>query len=156
MAAGVAILFLGLLLSPVLGAATGADADLPSGGIGEAWLKMLGTLLLVVGLIVFVFYVAKRLRLAPLPGGKEVRMRLLGTLHLAPKRSVALVEVSGEWLVLGVGTESISLLSKLDRAHAAEGCGGPSGSERPSFEGLLRNRLFGSRGSSKGEGHEGA
>lgn len=128
--------------------------DLSGGGMGEASVKMFGTLLLVVGLIVLIFYLMKRFRLTPFPGGRETRMRLHGTLPLGPRRQIALVEVCGQWLVLGVGTETISLLSRVDPPSGLEGRSAGQSSDGPSFEGVL-GRLFGSRGREKGAGHEG-
>ena len=42
-------------------------------------------------------------------------MKNLATLSLAPKRSLALVEICDQWLLVGVGTENISLISKIDK-----------------------------------------
>lgn len=144
-----------LLPDRAFAAGTAAEGNLALGGMGEASIKMFGTLLLVVGVIVLVFYIMKRFRLVPFQGGKEARMRLLGTLHLAPKRLVALVEVCGEWLVLGVGTESISLLSKVDPSAATEGNTAGGSADGLSFEGALRKRLFGSGAQQKGKSHGG-
>lgn len=42
-------------------------------------------------------------------------MRILGTLNLAPKRAIALIEIYNQWLIVGIGTENVTLISKLDR-----------------------------------------
>ena len=76
---------------------------------------MVGSLILILGLIIFLFYLARRLRLSPLTNSKVPVMRILGTLNLAPKRAIALVEICDEWLVVGIGTENVTLISKLDR-----------------------------------------
>lgn len=80
---------------------------------GTAALKASGSLLLVVGLIICLFFLVRRFRFGGLPYNGHPRMRLLGKLHLAPKRAIALVEVEDQWLVLGVGTESVTLISTL-------------------------------------------
>ena len=41
-------------------------------------------------------------------------MRILGMLQLAPKRAIALVEVCDQWLIVGVGTENVTLISKIE------------------------------------------
>ena len=61
------------------------------------------------------FFLLKRFRLNPLPNGKIPVMRTIGTLNLAPKRAIALVEVGDQWLVVGIGTENVTLISKVDR-----------------------------------------
>jgi flagellar protein FliO/FliZ len=88
---------------------------------GTAALKASGSLLLVVGLIICLLFLVKRLRFGGLPHSGYPRMRLLGRLHLAPKRAIALVEVEDQWLVLGVGTESVSLISRVARPPESDG-----------------------------------
>ncbi len=66
-------------------------------------------------------------------------MRVLSSLSIAPKRSIALVEIRDEWLVVGVGTDSVTLLTRMDRpeeAPAAETSGTPASQ---SFRTLLGN-----------------
>jgi flagellar biogenesis protein FliO len=46
-------------------------------------------------------------------------MNIISTLALAPKRSLAIVEVCNEWLLLGVGAENISILSRYDKPEEA-------------------------------------
>jgi flagellar protein FliO/FliZ len=79
-----------------------------------ATIKMLASLILIIGLILCVFYFLKRFRGIGRMAVSGPRIRLIGSLTLAPKRSVAVVEVEGQWLVLGIGTESITLLSTLN------------------------------------------
>ena len=78
-------------------------------------MKMIGSLLLILGLIVCLFYLLKRLRLSPLSGNTIPHMRVLGTLNLAPRRRIVMVEIYDQWLLLGIGSESVTLVSKLDR-----------------------------------------
>lgn len=89
--------------------------------LGGMSLKMFGSLLAVLGLIMLLFYAAKRLRLRSFSHSSHIpEMRLLGTLSIAPKRTLALVEFSGQWLIVGVGGESVSLILQMDRPPAAE------------------------------------
>lgn len=84
-------------------------------------MRMFGSLMVVLGLIMLLFYLAKRLRLKTFSRSSPIpEMRLLGTLSLAPKRALALVEFSGQWLIVGVGAESVSLLLKMERVPGAE------------------------------------
>jgi len=86
-----------------------------TGELGNITLKMVGSLVFIIGLILLFVYLLKRFRLGPLSLNRSPVFRLLGSLNLAPKRSIALVEIHNQWLVLGVGTERVTLLSKMDR-----------------------------------------
>jgi flagellar biosynthetic protein FliO len=77
---------------------------------------MFGSLLVVVGLILLLFYLSRRLRLRGSSHSSHIpQMRLLGTLNIAPKRALALVEFSDKWLIVGIGAENISLITTMDR-----------------------------------------
>jgi flagellar biogenesis protein FliO len=79
-----------------------------------ASIKMAGSLVLISGIIIGLFYMLKRIRWYLPPNDKKIQMHLLSMLHLAPKRAVALVQIRDQWLVLGVGTESVTFITKLD------------------------------------------
>ena len=83
----------------------------------ELWpssLKMLSTLALVLGLMFLLFYAFKKLVLKNSLFGKYNKMvNVLSTGFLGPKKSIALVEVAGEVLVLGISNDHISLLSNI-------------------------------------------
>ena len=76
-------------------------------------LRMVTTLSLVLGLIFLLFFGFKKyvLKNSAFGGGKLVQV--LSTNFLAPKKNIALVEVAGEILVLGVSDQSISLLTSI-------------------------------------------
>ena len=105
----------------------------------ELWpssLKMLSTLALVLGMMFLLFYAFKKLVLKNSLFGKYNKMvNVLSTGFLGPKKSIALVEVAGEVLVLGISNDHISLLSniqdseKIDRIKS----GDLSGSSRDSL-----------------------
>lgn len=86
----------------------------PTADMTAATFKMLASLALIVGLIILVFYLLRRFRAL----GAEYRgapsMKIIASLSVAPKRSVTVVEIGEKWLVLGVGTESINLLSTME------------------------------------------
>ncbi|MFO7783475.1 MAG: flagellar biosynthetic protein FliO [Desulfatiglandales bacterium] len=105
-------------------------------------LKTAGSLLLILGLIICLFYVLKRVRFGSAAAPGLSRMRVLTTLSLAPKRSIAIVEVLNEWLVVGVGTDSITLLTRIDRPeelHGAETAGNNKAED--SFGSLLMSKI---------------
>lgn len=47
--------------------------------------------------------------------GKYPLMKNLSMISLGPKKSLALIEVCEQWLLVGVGTDNISLISKIDK-----------------------------------------
>lgn len=85
-----------------------------SADFGVASIKMAGSLIFISCLIICLFFLIKRIRWNSMAGDKNVQMRLLSMLHLAPKRAIALIEIRGQWLIIGIGTESVTFLSKMD------------------------------------------
>ena len=102
--------------------------------------RMIGSLILIIGIIVGAYLFMKRFRIGGVAGGGGPSMRILGTLSLAPKRAVALVEVGDQWLVLGVGTENVSLLSKMERPLEQEGISSDHEARPGSFLAVLRGK----------------
>ena len=95
-------------------------------GFLAATIKMIVIFILITFLIFLLVYLLKRFRLKSLSIKGVPQIRLVNILNLAPKKSVALVEVSGEWLVLGLGAESVTLLTKLAHPPGVEEQGGVS------------------------------
>ena len=81
---------------------------------------MVTTLSLVLGLIFLLFFGFKKyvLKNTAFGGGKLVQV--LSTSFLAPKKNIALVEVAGEILVLGVSDQNISLLTSIREPERIE------------------------------------
>ena len=113
---------------------------------GSVSLKMAGSLILVLGLIIGLYYLFKRLRPGSLSFNNYPEMRLIGTLNLAPKKSIALIEICDQWLVVGIGAENVTLISKLDRTPDINDTDTlPTGNEGR-FHSLLQNRFPWQRG----------
>jgi flagellar biogenesis protein FliO len=72
-------------------------------------------LMVIFALMTLFFFIIRRVKGGKFSKGKPSVMKNLATLHLAPKRSLALVEVCGHWLLVGVGSENVSLISKIDK-----------------------------------------
>ena len=88
---------------------TGKPMELvPSG------LKMISMFALVLGLMFLIFFGFKKyvLKNTAFGGGNKL-VNVLGTWFLGPKKNIALVEVAGEVLVLGISQDSITLLSSI-------------------------------------------
>ena len=107
---------------------------------GSLSLKMAGSLLLILGLIISLFYVLKRLRFSSLSLKKYPEMRLLGSLNLAPKRAIALIEVCDQWLIVGIGTENVTLISRFDRPPETSNLDAGTPGNEKSFHSFLQNR----------------
>ncbi len=76
----------------------------------SAFVKLLGVLLLIVGLSV-IFRRWQHLG----PNGKLVRqMRLLETVRLSPKQSLHIVSIGGQKLLIGATDQNISLISHVE------------------------------------------
>ena len=101
---------------------------------------MIGSLILIIGIIVGAYLFMKRFRIGGSASGGGLSMRILGTLNLAPKRAVALVEIGDQWLVLGVGTENVSLLSKMERPLKQEEVSSEHVAQPGSFLDVLRGK----------------
>ena len=78
-------------------------------------IKLAISLLVIFFLMILFFFILKRLKGGPFSIRNFPAMKNIATLSLAPKRSLALVEVCDQWLLVGVGTENISLISKIDK-----------------------------------------
>ena len=76
--------------------------------------KMFYMLLIVLGMMFSALYLFKRfVWKGNLFAGTEKAVNVLSTGYLGPKKSIALVEVAGEVLVLGIANDNISLLSNI-------------------------------------------
>ena len=83
--------------------------DLMSSGI-----TMFSMLTVVLAFMFFVFFLFKKFVLKNgLLGGRGNLINVLGTGMIAPRKTVALIEVAGEILVLGVSNDHIALLSTI-------------------------------------------
>ncbi len=76
---------------------------------------------LVLALMFLVFFVFKKYVLKnTIFGGNEKFVRVLGTGFLGPKKSIVMVEVAGEVLVLGISNDNISLLTQIQDKEKIE------------------------------------
>ncbi|MBN1847730.1 MAG: flagellar biosynthetic protein FliO [Deltaproteobacteria bacterium] len=81
---------------------------------GIASIKMVGSLVLISCLIIGLFYLLRRFRWHSIGNQQNIRMYLLGLLQLAPKRAIALVQICDQWIVVGIGTETVTLITKIE------------------------------------------
>ncbi len=93
--------------------------------MGSGLLRMLWALLVVIGVILIIFgLVRKRFGLGRMQPGT---IKVLELRHIMPKTTLALVEVRGKIMLLGIGADRINLLADYPE----------NGSEKPDFDALL-------------------
>lgn len=85
-------------------------------GFTSSVIKMVTALGIVLSLLFAIVYLAKKY-LGNRIGlkGQEQKIRVVTSTYLGPKKSIALVEVAGEKIVVGVTATHISMLTKVGR-----------------------------------------
>ena len=84
------------------------DLNLLSTGLRTA-----AMLFLVLGLLVLVLYLMKRMPFLKRGTQGDALIKVLSSLHLSPKERLELIEISGEKIVLGITPGNITLLTKI-------------------------------------------
>ena len=83
--------------------------------------KTIGSLFLVLGLIVMLIFFLKKLRLhSPFSNARSGMMKVISHQTLLPKRALYLVKVVDKFLVLGVTSSEISLITELENGLEAD------------------------------------
>ena len=77
-------------------------------------IKMLSALGIVLGGMFVLFYFMKRYLKRNAIGSTEKLIKVLASSYIGVKKSIALVEVPGAVLVVGITHDNISLLSKIE------------------------------------------
>jgi flagellar protein FliO/FliZ len=88
------------------------------GSMAGAVLQMIASLAVVIGIIYLLYYVSNRW-FKGIGGGKTDagHIRIVETRHLAPKKSLMIIEVAGEYLLLDNGSEGMRLIKKLENGN---------------------------------------
>ena len=77
-------------------------------------LKMITALVIVLGALFIVFYFLKRILKRDVGGSSEKLIRVLSSTYIGVKKTISLIEVPGSILVLGVTSDNICLLAKIE------------------------------------------
>jgi flagellar protein FliO/FliZ len=77
-------------------------------------LKMLASLVIVLGGMFVASYFMKRVLNRNVPGSGDKVIRVLANTYIGVKKSISLVEIPGALLVIGISNDKISLLSKIE------------------------------------------
>ena len=83
-------------------------------------LQMLMALGIVLGGLLGVFYLLKRYLKRDSGGSKGQLIRVIASQYIGIKKNIALVEVPGTILVLGISNDKISLLTKIEDKEVLE------------------------------------
>jgi flagellar protein FliO/FliZ len=127
-----------LLFLPVL---VGAE-ELPASGGGNysffaSFFQMIAALAIVIGLILVTYFAATRLmRGIPALSSANRHIRLLEVRSMGPRKSLMLIEVGGEYLLLSSTEEHLSLIKQIEMLEEIEVIDEPP--QRPSFMSLLK------------------
>ncbi len=116
--------------------AEGQGPDLVSTGM-----KMFSMLVLVLGVMLLIFYLFKKFVWKnSVFGGGSKPIKVLSTGFLGPKKSIALVEVAGEVLVLGISNDNISLLGNVEEPGRIDLIKGMEGADVAKGKGMFANK----------------
>lgn len=108
-----------LAAAPLLPA--GAEAAGVEGpGLAGSLAQTAGSLILVIGIILILYYLAGRFLKLPQAGGAARYIRVVETRHLAPKKSLVLVEVGGEYLLLSSSGEGVTFIKQVEMLEEIE------------------------------------
>lgn len=104
-----------LPLIPVAEEAKSVPVSAPP-SFSSSVIKMVTALGIVLSLLFAVVYLVKKYLGKKIGfAGQEHKIRVITTTYLGPKKSIALVEVAGEKIVVGVTATTISMLTKLGK-----------------------------------------
>lgn len=117
-------------------------ADGPSEGFGflSSLVQMIAALAVVVGLILVLSWLGGRwLNTGGGPAAGQRYIRIVETRYLAPKKSLFLVEVAGEYLLLASSGEQLNFIKQIDMVEEIEVIGGIE--ERQTIASTFRERM---------------
>jgi flagellar protein FliO/FliZ len=101
-------------------------------------LQMLMALAIVLGGLLVVFYLMKRFLRRDAGGPGNPLIRVLANQYLGIKKNIALVEVPGTVLVLGISNDNIRLLTKIEDQGALDAIRQETSRLTPSFSDHLQ------------------
>ncbi len=103
--------------------AAAADAVGDGGGFSlfSGFVRMIASLAVVVGVIMIFHYLSRRWMKGVVPGSSHHGyIRIVENRFLAPKKSLLLVEVGGEYMLLSSCADTITLVKQIDMIEEVE------------------------------------
>ena len=101
-------------------------------------LQMLTALAIVLGGLLAVFYLLKRFLRRDAGGPGNPLIRVIASQYIGVKKNIALVEIPGTVLVLGVSNDNISLLTTIEDQSVVDAIRQKSSRLTPSFSDHLQ------------------
>jgi flagellar biosynthetic protein FliO len=95
--------------------------------------QMFTALGIVLGGLLVVFYLMKRFLKRDTGGSNQQLIRVVASQYIGIKKNIALVEVPGAVLVIGVSNDRISLLTKIEDKMTIDGMRQAQPRNTPSF-----------------------
>ena len=83
-------------------------------------LKTLAMLCVVVGILILVLFLMRRFFFLKEGPGHGQLIKVLSSYHLTPKERIALIDVAGEKMVIGITPESITCLANIEKSETLE------------------------------------
>ncbi len=90
-----------------------SSKNLQAPSLAASGFKMFYTLALVLGVMFLVFFIFKKTVWKHSLGGDKQLVKVLGSGFLGPRKTISLVEVAGEILIVGISGDTITLLSNI-------------------------------------------
>ncbi|RLB83802.1 MAG: flagellar biosynthetic protein FliO [Deltaproteobacteria bacterium] len=108
-------------------------------------LKTLAMLCIVVAVLILVLFLIKRFSYLKHGSGHGQFIKILSFHHVTPKERIALIDVVGEKIVIGITPENITFLTKIEKSEALERIESPeaTGAAGGLFAKLLTSSLRG-------------
>lgn len=117
----------------------------------SSFLQMIASLAIIIGTILLIKYVLSRVSIGGIGGAnRSGHIRIIETRFLAPKKSLILIEVGGEYVLLSNAGETLTLIKQIDMLEEIEVIEEIAPGTSPPTTPLarLRNRFCGFRSTS--------
>jgi flagellar protein FliO/FliZ len=133
---------------------TAADVAVTAASTPELWptlLQSFGVLLLVLALMILVMWLMRRYLVFSGAAGQQGVIKMLASMYVAPKERIALVDVLGEKILIGITPQQISFLARVEDKD--DMCAGRQEEKSPGgfFKALLKRKLDDDSGPSTGK-----
>lgn len=114
----------------------------------ELWgagLKAFGMLCIVMAILILVLFIMKRFLYLKGNSSHGQFIKMLSFHHITPKERIALIDVVGEKIVIGITPDNITFLTKIEKSEALDRIESleASGASRGIFAGFLKSSLKG-------------
>ena len=113
--------------------------------------QMLTALGIVLGGLLLLFWFVKRLMKKDLAGSNRQLIKVIANQYVGLKKNIALIQVPGSVLVVGLTNDKISLLTKIEDQGILESIQPETASAEPSFSDHLQRLTARFRSARTGE-----